>query len=80
MDKVQLLVIALRAEAEWLGLSVHDYNEAVRNGSADRMEKVVNAVLEACAEDLRHIGDVEPWGLSRAVLYQAANRLEELSD
>jgi hypothetical protein len=78
MDKVQLLVLALRAERDWLGLNSVEYAQAVKDGSADRIEEVVDAVLKACAEDLRHMGDVEPWGLSRSVLYQAANRLEEL--
>lgn len=78
MDKVELLVLALRAERDWLGLSPVDQTSWSRT-DADRIEAVVDAVLKACADDIRHAADVQPeWDMAWAGLYEAADRLEEL--
>jgi hypothetical protein len=76
MDKVELLVIALRAERDWLGLSPVDQTSWTRT-DADRIEAVVDAVLKACADDLRHLGDIDHLN-AWIGLYEAADRLEEL--
>lgn len=77
MDKNELLVIAFRAENDWLGIAPVNWTDQARQAAGDRIEAIVDAVLKACSDDLRHLGDIDHLN-AWIGLYTAADRLEEL--
>lgn len=76
-DRVELLVIARRAEAEWMGVSNAEYTEG-NPYATDRLDAVLNDVFARVADHIRHYADVKADDDYWSGMYRAADLVEEL--
>jgi len=78
MDRVEMLVLAARAEAAHRGITVEEMHLLYPN-TTERLEAVVDVLIPAIAEHIRHIADVREFMFSEWIgMHMAADEMEKL--